>query len=104
MMIPRARSAAIGCLLSLAVASAPGAQTGHYSAAAIAPGTAGFTLNFLVKWNCDDDPGATSSAPGEVDLVDPAGNVVGSVVATANRAGPVVAATGIGSVSSTSAT
>jgi uncharacterized repeat protein (TIGR02543 family) len=104
MMIARARSAAIACALSLAFTAALRAQTGRYSSVAVAPATPGFTLNFLVKWSCDDDPGVTSSAAGEVDLVDPAGSVVGSVVATANRAGPVVTATGMGSVSNTSMT
>jgi uncharacterized repeat protein (TIGR02543 family) len=104
MRIARARNAAIGCVLSLAFAAALPAQTGHTSTVEIAPGTPGFTLNFLVKWNCDDDPGATTSAPGEVDLVDPSGDVVGSVVATANKAGPVVTASGPGSVSNTSMT
>ena len=104
MMIARARSAALGYLLSLALAAGARAQTGHYSTVTIAPATSGFTLNFLVKWNCDDDPGVTTSAPGEVDLVDPSGNVVGSVVATANRVALVVTASGMGSVSNTSMT
>jgi hypothetical protein len=73
-------------------------QSAHYSSESIVLGSGGYRLNFGVLWTCDDDPNVTSSAPGEVDLVDAGGNLLGRVVASANKTGPVVTVTGPGSV------
>jgi uncharacterized repeat protein (TIGR02543 family) len=75
------------------------AQTGVYLSQSIVLGTGGYVMNFEVEWTCDDSPGATVSAPGEVDLLDAGGNVIAKVVATASGSTPVITVTGAGSVS-----
>ena len=75
------------------------AQSGSFSSESIVVGTGGYTLNIGVFWTCDDDPMGTTSFPGQVDLVDPLGNLAGQVTLTASGTTPSVAVTGAGSVS-----
>ncbi|MDD3179493.1 MAG: hypothetical protein PHQ04_03995 [Opitutaceae bacterium] len=61
-----------------------------------------YDLNFGVNWTCDDSP--QNSAPGRVELLDGAGNVLGRVVASDYQgSGPQVSAN-LGSVDSVAST
>ncbi|MGA2693757.1 MAG: hypothetical protein ABSF76_15450 [Opitutaceae bacterium] len=93
-------------LVAAAMCAVPGArgQSGQYSTESIELGSGGYVVNFGVTWTCDDDPQATASAPGEVDLVDANGNIAAEVVATADYGEPVVTVTGAGSVAGAGAT
>jgi uncharacterized repeat protein (TIGR02543 family) len=79
------------------------AQAGSYASEPVLVGAAGYQLNFLIRWTCDDDPSRTVSDPGRIDLVDGGGNIVAQVLATASASGPGVSASGAGSVSGASA-
>src|SRR5665213_1317072 len=91
------------CLLAALMAGAPEALAQTSASEAVVLGTGGYRLNFGVTWTCDDSPGATLGAPGEVDLVDAKGNLVGQVTASVSGSTPVVTVTGAGSVSSVNA-
>ncbi len=97
--------AAPGSLLSLALAAACGAatQSSHYTSEPITLGTGGYSLNFSVAWTCDDFPQPTASAPGQIDLIDGAGNLAGRLTATIGSGSPVAGVQGAGTVSGAAA-
>ncbi len=94
-----ARRFAPAFLLAALALLPPAARAQTYASQAVTLGTGGYVLNFEVQWSCDDFPSGTLSAPGEVDLVDGAGNLVAEVLATANGSAPAITVTGAGSVS-----
>jgi hypothetical protein len=101
MTTARARLIGLGIILAASCALTPraGAQAGRFATESVVIGTGGYRLNFGILWTCDDSPGGTISAPGEVDLIDGNGNVAGKVVATANGSTPVITVSGSGAVS-----
>lgn len=99
-ILRRAVPGALAALMLLAPGRAPAGQTqvSNSSTETIQIGAAGYQANFSVSWSCDDAPQSTTSAPGQVDLLNAAGAVVGSVSATLGSGSPVVHVTGPGSV------
>ena len=62
-----------------------------------------YTLDFGVRWSCDDSP--QNSAPGRIELLDGGGTLVGRVIASVYWPGNIsVAVSGAGSVSNAVAT
>lgn len=61
---------------------------------------AGYALNFSMDWSCDDGSATTTSAPARIDLLDPSGSLLASLVGSLGASGPLVAAPGLGSLSS----
>ena len=96
-----ARWIGVGCVIAAFFAPMQEAlaQSGTYVSEPIVIGTGGYVMNFDVVWTCDDSPGGTVSAPGEVDLLNAGGTVIAKVVATVNGSTPVVTVTGAGLVS-----
>lgn len=89
------RAAMAGALLSVLLGwvTPARAQSNPYSTVPVVLGTSGYQLNFTVTWTCDDNPRATTSFPGRIDLVDGAGNLAAELTATAGPAGPSDTAT-----------
>ncbi len=91
------------CLLAALVAGAPPVRAQTSSTEQVVLGSGGYRLNFGVTWTCDDSPGGTQSAAGEVDLLDAHGTLVAEVTATASGTTPLVTVTGAGAVSAVTA-
>ena len=89
------RAAFAGVLLSalLGWAAPASAQSNPYSSVPVVLGTSGYQLNFTVTWTCDDNPRATTSFPGRIDLVDGNGSLAAELTATAGPGGPSSTAT-----------
>lgn len=100
--LPRIALRAALCLAATLVRPAS-AQDTRFTSEPVRMGPGGFALDFDVLWTCDDDPRGTTSAPGRVDLVDGAGNLVGQVAVTAARGTPQASVTGAGTVSNLTA-
>ncbi len=79
-------------------------QAAHFSTEPVTFGTAGYLLNFDVAWSCDDAPQPTTSAPGEIDLIDAGGNLVAQVHATIGGGNPLIQVQGAGTISGAFAT
>ena len=101
-----ARGGILGVVLALAPA-ANAAQTvtqaSRYTSEPITLGSGGYTLNFNVAWSCDDFPQPTTSAPGQIDLIDASGGLAGRIRATIAGGTALVQVDGAGTVSGTSA-
>ena len=91
-------------LLAPAPALRGATQAAHFSTESVTLGTAGYLLNFDVAWNCDDAPQPTTSAPGEIDLLDASGHLVAQVHATIGGGNPLIQVEGAGTVSAAFAT
>jgi len=89
------RAALAGAFLSalLGWAAPAAAQSNPYSSVPVVLGTSGYQLNFTVTWTCDDNPRATTSFPGRIDLIDGGGNLAAELTATAGPGGPSYTAT-----------
>lgn len=79
-------------------------QVSTTTAEAITVGSGGYALNFSIQWSCDDAPQHTTSAPGQIQLIDANGNLVGRLQGSvSNRNASIsLAGAGAGSVSSVS--
>ncbi len=91
-------------LTALAVAAAAQSvtQASNYAEEAITVGAGGYVLNFTVQWSSDDDPSATVSAPGRIDLIDGNGAVAGQLSASLGGGTPSATVSGPGSVANVS--
>jgi uncharacterized repeat protein (TIGR02543 family) len=78
-------------------------QSARYSSASFIMGQGGFVLNYRVLWTCDDSPGGTVSDPGQIDLVDAGGNLVGQIIVAAPNGAEQVSVSGAGTVSNENA-
>lgn len=66
-------------------------------------GNGGFVLNFSTLWTCDDDPAATPSAPGEIDLVSAGGATLASLTVSASFGAPSMNLSADGAISNSTA-
>ncbi len=92
-----------GAVLALAPAANAAPQISRYTSEPIVLGSAGYTLNFDVLWSCDDAPQVTTSAPGQIDLVDGSGSLAGRITGTIASGSPSIGVQGAGTVSNTNA-
>lgn len=90
-------------LLAAALALRAGGQPPPYSSQSFTMGPGGFVLNFRVLWTCDDSPQETVSAPGQIDLVDAGGNLVGQLTVTATSGVAKVVVSGPGAATNLAA-
>lgn len=98
-----ARTGLLAAALALGPTASAATQVARFTSEAIALGAGGYAVNFAVTWSCDDAPQGTTSAPGQIDLVDAGGGLVGQVTATIVGGTALVHVQGAGTVSNTGA-
>lgn len=94
------KAALVGLITLSQAALWASTETSHFNPQAINVGSGGYRFNFLITWTCDDFPQPTTSAPGEVDLIDGNGSVVGELTGTLGSGNPIVHVSGAGAASS----
>jgi uncharacterized repeat protein (TIGR02543 family) len=88
-----------GLLAAGAWAAGTQTQISRYASQPVTLGPGGYSLHFSMTWSSDDFPQPTTSAPGQIDLVDAGGNLLGRITGTIGGGKPIVSVSGAGSAS-----
>lgn len=84
-------------LAAATLARAFNSTTGGYTTLPVSITASATSFDFFIEWSCDDYP--AGSAPGRLELIDGAGNLVARLVASVYRSsGPSFSVTGGGNV------